>query len=83
MPMLRRVPLHVWLLAPALAFVAAMALFPLGYSLLLSFRSWKLAQQDTPGQWLGLDNYWNLLSDDPEFLDSVWATLVFVRQTWG
>lgn len=83
MPMLRRVPLHVWLLAPALAFVAAMALFPLGYSLLLSFRSWKLAQQDTPGQWLGLDNYWNLLSDDPEFLDSVWATLVFVSADVG
>lgn len=80
---MRRVPLHVWLLAPALLFVAAMALFPLGYSLLLSFRSWKLAQRDTPGDWLGLDNYIDLLSDDPEFVEALAATAIFVAADVG
>lgn len=55
-----------------------MALFPLGYSLLLSFRSWKLAQRDTPGHWLGLANYTDLMGDDPEFVESLVATALFV-----
>jgi len=75
---IRRVPIHVWLLAPALLFVAAMALFPLGYSLALSFRSWKLAQRDTPGDWIGTANYTDLLTDDPEFGESLVATAIFV-----
>jgi multiple sugar transport system permease protein len=75
---IRRLPFHVILLAPALAFVAAMALFPLGYSALLSFRSWKLAQRDTPGDWVGLSNYVDLLTDDPEFVEALVATAVFV-----
>lgn len=66
------------LLAPTLIVVAAMAAFPLGYSLLLSFRQWKLAQSNTPGDFIGLKNYTNLLTDDPEFWDSVRVTGVFV-----
>lgn len=76
--MIKRIPVYVWLLTPALLFVAAMALFPLVYSLVLSFREWKLAQTDIPGQWVGFDNYWYLLSDDPELIESLWATLIFV-----
>jgi multiple sugar transport system permease protein len=76
--MLRRIPIHVWLLAPALLFVAAMALFPLGYSFLLSLREWKLSAQASPGAWVGLDNYRQLLGDDPEFIESLQATAVFV-----
>lgn len=74
----QRVPAHVWLLAPALLFVAAMALFPLGFSLLLSFREWKLASSTEPGRWVGLANYLNLLGDDPDFIASIRVTLVFV-----
>ncbi|MFM7330181.1 MAG: carbohydrate ABC transporter permease [Brachymonas sp.] len=66
------------LLAPALIVVLAMAGFPLIYSLALSFRSWKLAQSTQPGAWLGFDNYKYLLTDDPEFLESIWATFIFV-----
>ena len=66
------------LLAPTLVVVAAMAAFPLGYSLLLSFRQWKLAQSNTPGGFVGLQNYVNLLTDDPEFWDTVRVTAVFV-----
>lgn len=76
--MSRRIPIHAWLLAPALLFVAAMALFPLGYSLLLSLREWKLSAASSPGRWVGLDNYGQLLGDDPDFLESLWATAVFV-----
>jgi multiple sugar transport system permease protein len=75
---LRRIPVHWLLLAPALFFVAAMALFPLGYSFLLSFREWKLARSVTPGDWVGVQNYWYLLTDDPDFLEAVQVTSVFV-----
>ncbi len=66
------------LLAPALIVVLAMAGFPLVYSLLLSFRQWKLAQSPTPGEWVGSKNYVNLLTDDPEFIESLQATFIFV-----
>lgn len=68
----------MWLLAPALIFVGAMALFPLGYSLLLSLREWKLARSDTPGDFVGLSNYVNLLTDDPDFIEALQATAVFL-----
>lgn len=56
----------------------AMALFPLGSALLLSFRQWKLTRSTEPGPFIGVDNYRLLFTDDPEFLESLWATLVFV-----
>ena len=74
----RNTPAWVWLLTPALVFVLAMAVFPLAYSFLLSLREWKLAQTDSPGAWVGMSNYVSLLTDDPEFLDSVKVTAVFV-----
>lgn len=74
----RNTPPWVWLLTPALVFVLAMAVFPLAYSFLLSLRDWKLAQTDSPGDWVGFSNYIGLLTDDPEFLDSVKVTAVFV-----
>jgi multiple sugar transport system permease protein len=80
---LRRIPVHWLLLAPALFFVAAMALFPLGYSFLLSFREWKLARSVTPGDWVGLQNYWYLLTDDPDFLEAIQVTSVFVVSNVG
>ena len=76
--MVRRVPAWVWLLSPALLFVLAMAVFPLGYSFLLSLRDWKLARMDAPGPWVGLENYQLLLTDDPEFMDSVKVTALFL-----
>ena len=76
--MIQRIPVHWLLLAPALLFVAAMALFPLGYSFILSFREWKLAQSVVPGQWVGVNNYGYLLTDDPDFLEAIRVTVVFV-----
>lgn len=76
--MTKRIPAWAWLLSPALLFVLAMAVFPLGYSFLLSLREWKLARMDDPGAWVGLGNYVLLLTDDPEFIDSLKVTLVFL-----
>ena len=78
MKLLRRIPAPVWLLAPALLFVAAMALFPLGSALVRSFRQWRLTKSTEPGPFVGLENYVLLFTDDPEFLESLWATFVFV-----
>lgn len=78
MSLLRRVPVHWLLLAPALLFVAAMAVFPLVYSFVLGFREWKLARSVTPGDWVGFQNYWYLLTDDPDFLEAMRVTAVFV-----
>lgn len=66
------------LLAPTLIVVGAMAAFPLGYSLLLSLRKWKLARSNAPEEFVGLENYINLFTDDPEFWEAVRTTLVFV-----
>ena len=73
-----RLPVHWVLLAPALLFVGAMALFPLGYSLILSFREWKLAKSNTAGDFVGLSNYSNLLTDDPDFFEAVRVTAIFI-----
>jgi multiple sugar transport system permease protein len=55
-----------------------MGLFPLGYSLILSFRSWKLARSSEPGDFIGLSNYINLLTDDPEFIEALSVTGIFI-----
>ena len=73
-----RLPVHWVLLAPALMFVGAMALFPLGYSLILSFREWKLAKSNVAGDFVGLANYTNLLTDDPDFFEAIRVTAIFI-----
>lgn len=75
---LKRLPVHWVLLAPALLFVGAMALFPLGYSLILSFREWKLAKSNVAGDFVGLSNYANLLTDDPDFFEAIRVTGIFI-----
>jgi multiple sugar transport system permease protein len=44
----------------------------------LSFRQWRLTRSTEPGPFIGLENYTLLFTDDPEFLESLWATFVFV-----
>lgn len=66
------------LLVPSLAITLLMALYPLGYSLLVSFRDWRLAKSPEPGPFVGWENYKLLLTDDPEFLASAVVTLKFV-----
>lgn len=75
---MKQLPVHWVLLAPALLFVGAMAVFPLGYSLMLSFREWKLARSNTAGDFVGAANYVNLLTDDPDFLEAIRVTAIFI-----
>ena len=49
-------------------------LFPMLYSLYLSFTDFDLLQEP---QWVGLENYVRMLTDDPQYWNSVWATFLF------
>jgi multiple sugar transport system permease protein len=52
-----------WLLvAPAVLLILGLGIYPLLYSLTLSFRRWDLQSQDHP--FIGLDNFRTALSDD-------------------
>ncbi len=53
-------------------------LFPLGYSLILSFTDYHLLARDV--SWLGLENYRTLLAD-PAFLQALKNTLIFTIGT--
>lgn len=63
--------------APGLIVLAAVAVFPVIYSLNLSFRAFSLILPNMTGQWVGLDNYARILTDS-DFWHSVGITLVFV-----
>ncbi len=47
---------------------------PMGMSLYLSFTSWKVL---SPPQWIGLQNYVNMFTNDPDFYQSLKVTILF------
>lgn len=63
-------------IAPAIAVLVAIVLFPLAYTIDLSFRSFSYILPGRTGQWVGLDNYAALLTD-ASFLGAVGRTVVF------
>lgn len=74
---MRDATLKYLLLLPAMAIVVLTALYPLGYSLMTSFRDWRLTRSRVPTDWVGLENYQYAVTD-PDFLESVWVTATFV-----
>ncbi|WP_187703094.1 carbohydrate ABC transporter permease [Nocardia yunnanensis] len=60
--------------APNLAAVLVFLLFPLGFSLYLSFHSWDLF---SPPRFVGVANYRRLFADDPLFYIALRNTAVF------
>lgn len=50
--------------APAVLTVSALILFPLVYSLILSFYKWRLLDINLPKEWFGLGNFVRLFSDE-------------------
>ncbi|MEV6257181.1 carbohydrate ABC transporter permease [Nocardia sp. NPDC051911] len=64
--------------APNVAAVAVFLLFPLGFSLYLSFHSWDLF---SPMRFVGVDNYRRLFASDPLFLIALRNTAVFTLLT--
>ncbi|UFS93524.1 carbohydrate ABC transporter permease [Nocardia huaxiensis] len=74
----RRARAGAWFVAPNLAAVAVFLLFPLGFSLYLSFHSWDLF---SPPRFIGWDNYRRLVSEDPLFWIALRNTAVFTVLT--
>jgi multiple sugar transport system permease protein len=64
--------------APNLAAVAVFMLFPLGFSLYMSFQNWDIFR---PAQFVGLSNYRSLFSDDPLFVIALRNTVVYTIGT--
>jgi len=77
LPDLRDNQVKYLLVLPAMLVVAATAIWPLAYSLLLSFRSWRLARSPVPGPFIGGTNYEQAFTTS-EFWLSVGNSALFV-----
>src|SRR6201987_4488517 len=66
--------------APNLAAVAVFMLFPLGFSLYMSFQRWDVFR---PPKFVGLKNFEDLFTSDPLFLIAFSNTAVFTLGTVG
>src|SRR6201995_2206354 len=64
--------------APNLAAVAVFMLFPLGFSLYMSFQRWDVFR---PPKFVGLRNFHDLFTSDPLFLIAIRNTAVFTLGT--
>jgi multiple sugar transport system permease protein len=64
--------------APNLAAVAVFMLFPLGFSLYMSFQNWDVF---TPAKFVGFANYRGLFTDDPLFVIALRNTVVYTVGT--
>ncbi|NGQ95941.1 sugar ABC transporter permease [Brevibacillus sp. SYP-B805] len=60
---------------PAVLFVGIMMVFPVGYTLWLSFHDWDMSNVSPP-LWVGLDNYLTLFQDEV-FTQALWLTFYF------
>jgi multiple sugar transport system permease protein len=65
------------LLAPALAIISTVTLYPLVQSFWISLHGWNLTRPNEGHPFLGLENYRSILSD-PNFLASLRITVIFV-----
>src|SRR6266540_3856674 len=73
----RRQARFAWvLLAPALAVVGFVAIYPLGQTIYQSFTNEQFLAGLEPTKWIGLKNYRDLIHDTV-FRDSVWTTVKF------
>jgi multiple sugar transport system permease protein len=66
------------LLLPAMAIVIVTTFYPLGFSLLTSFRDWRLTRSLTPGEFIGFEHYLYAVTEDDEFFNAVRVTALFV-----
>lgn len=64
--------------APNLAAVGVFMLFPLGFSLYMSFQNWDLF---TPAKFVGLANFRSLFTEDPLFVIALRNTVVYTVGT--
>lgn len=71
---------YLWMLAPLLLFVIAIAIYPLFFSLKISFFDYRLTDPNQTQTFIGLQNYVQAYND-PTVRKSIWSTLVFVFGT--
>jgi multiple sugar transport system permease protein len=64
--------------APNLTAVAVFMVFPLGFSLYMSFQNWDIFR---PAKFVGLANYRSLFADDPLFVIALRNTVVYTVGT--
>ncbi len=77
-PQRRRARAGRMFIAPNLAAVAVFMLFPLGFSLYMSFQSWDVFR---PPKFLGVTNFRELFTSDPLFLIAIRNTVMFTLGT--
>jgi len=63
-------------LAPALLAIGLTTLYPLVSALITSFRHWRLNESQEPGEFVGVDQYSRVFTDDT-FYNSAWVTFEF------
>ena len=71
---------YLIMLTPLLVFVALIAIYPLGFSMIISFFEYRLTDPNQTKTFVGLANYARAFSD-PVILKSIQTTLVFVVGT--
>ena len=71
------------LVLPAIVVVAATAVWPLARSLVLSFYTGRLNRPGFPQGFLGIDNYYWAIFEEPAFWNSVFVTTVYTIATVG
>lgn len=69
------------LVLPAIVVVAATAIWPLARSLVLSFYTGRLNRPGFPQGFLGIDNYYWAIFEEPAFWNSVFVTTVYTIAT--
>lgn len=69
------------LVLPAIVVVAATAVWPLARSLVLSFYTGRLNRPGFPQGFLGIDNYYWAIFEEPAFWNSVFVTTVYTIAT--
>jgi multiple sugar transport system permease protein len=65
-----------WFPAPAVVVLLALMAFPVGYTLFLSFTKWSPTATGSP-EFIGLENYIKLITDDERFVNAVGRTILF------
>ena len=69
--------LFAWLFpTPAVVILLIMMAFPIAYTLFLSFTKWSPTSLGTP-EFIGLQNYIKLITQDERFRNAVWRTIWF------
>jgi len=62
------------MVAPALLLLLWMTAYPLGYAVYMSVHNWQLTFPGRP--WIGIDNYRELILDDPRFVNAIERTAI-------